>query len=166
MTSDNELTQRLKKQQRVMLFLFILVVTMPILYKVWEESNISIVKVVEMDPPVILGSSDLCAGDKLTFSYNLHIRGTGVLIRDLTVWKVNPPKTVVFSDALRFIVDAPIDQELIESYAIPYFYRNRETSNLEKLPPGKYRRLIAISSPANYKVVAIEGVDFTIREDC
>ena len=161
----DDVADRVKVTQRYLRGILLLILVI-FLWSVWRSTQISAVHVVEIDEVQILTPTELCYGEKLVFSYNLHIRGDGVLTRDLTTWNIDPPRTVVYSNARRFIIEEPLDQHLIESYVIPVHYFNHETGLQEVLPPGNYRRYMAITSPYGDGIYDIIHIDFTIREDC
>lgn len=164
--NTERLESSIRTNQRQLLFYLLLPLLFTILYNIWQDSNLSIVKAVDVDNVYIISKDALCPGEKLVFGYQLHARGEGLLIRDLTVWKIDPPRTVIYSMERRFILDAAIDQKLVESWRIPDLYLDHETGEEQPLVPGAYRRYIAISSPSKDTVIDIEHVDFTIREDC
>lgn len=132
----------------------------------WLSRQLPVVNTVSIDNVQVIGETALCPGEPLKFSYDFHAKGAGVLVRDLTTWRKTPPKTIIFSTSRRFILDGPIDQHLIEAWHVPATYHNYETDKQEPIPPGEYRRYLAISSPSRSTVVAITSIEFSIREDC
>lgn len=131
----------------------------------WQQATATFVKGVDIQNMQIVGSSQLCPGDLLTFNYDLEIRGTGNLIKDFTVWRETPPKTMIFStESKKFIVGEPVHQNLLEAWRIPPYYFNYETYSSEVLPPGTYRRYFSVSSPTNERIVDIDYVEFTIKD--
>lgn len=166
--STDRFISKAKTTNRMLLIAIALVVLVPLLYNIYLDSKINFVKQVDIKDLTVLSGTDLCIGDTLTFAYTLHARGSGVLALDLTLWRVDPPKTVIYSKSERFIIDEPVEQRSVESWRVSSFYKNREKDMLDFIPPGNYRRIIAISSPTNYKIVDIESIDFTIKskEEC
>lgn len=144
----------------------IFILGVPLVGTWWLSRQIPMVNTVSIDTVRTTSEMALCHGDKLVFEYNFHARGAGVLVRDLTAYNVDPPKTMVFSSSRRFILDGPVDQHLREAWTIPHTYHNYETDEDEPLPPGNYLRYLAISSPSRSTVIAIVAVPFLIREDC
>lgn len=161
------LEKRLNVLQYVVIALLVVVIVVPFVWTWWLTSQLPIVSTVSIDNVQLLGSRALCPGDPLTYQYAFHAQGSGVLIRDRVLWRLDPPpKTMVFSVSRRFILSEPIDQELIESWHVPASYLNPETDVQEPLPPGNYRLIFAISSPSRSTVVTIAFVDFIVLSDC
>lgn len=123
------------------------------------------ISTISIDSLRIVGETVLCHGEPLTWQYNFHAAGSGVLVRDKTLWSVEPPKTKIFSSREYFILESAIDQDLTETWHVPNNYINPETALPEPLPPGKYKRVLAISSPSRSTVIAIASVEFEVK-DC
>lgn len=164
--SSERLEARLNVLQYVVIALLVVVIVVPFVWTWWLTRQIPVVSTVSIDNVQTVSETALCPGDPLVVSYDFHAQGAGILIRDWTLWNIDPPKTVIFSTARRFILDGPIDQHLTETWHIPRNFLNHETEQLEPLPTGRYRRYLAISSPSRSTVVAIVAVDFEIRSDC
>lgn len=164
---DRRLERRFNFVQGVLIALLIVVIFVPIIASWWIGRQLPVVSTVSIDNVRLLSPSELCPGDALTFSYDFHAKGAGILVRDLTLWRTDPPpRTLIYSTARRFILDGPIDQHLTETWHIPSTYLDYETEQMTPLPPGGYRRYLAISSPSRSTVVAITSVAFTIKPDC
>lgn len=160
------LEKRLNVLQYVVIALLVVVIVVPFVWTWWLTSQLPVVSTVSIDNVQMHSPSELCPGEALVISYDFHAKGAGILIRDWTLWNIDPPKTVIFSTARRFILDGPIDQHLTETWHIPRTYLNHETETMEPLPPGSYKRYLAISSPSRSTVVAITSVEFTVKENC
>lgn len=165
--SEEQLTKRLNNNNRNIILIIILSVVFSIFYREWKESKLFKVEYVEMNNLHVLSkSTELCHGDKLSFGYDLHIAGDGILIRDLTVWRVDPPQTIIYSEFRRSIINEETDQHHIETFKIPHSYHNYETDEWEPIPPGRYERRFSISSPSNLEAFTKASIPFTIKEKC
>jgi hypothetical protein len=163
---EADLRRQIRRINVFLLVVLAILIIGPAAVTWWIQRQLPIVNVVSIDNVQVIGETALCPGDVLKFSYDFHAKGAGVLVRDLTTWRKTPPKTVIFSTSRRFILDGPIDQHLIEAWHIPSTFHDYETDRDEPIPPGDYRRYLAISSPSRSTVVAITSVEFSIREDC
>jgi hypothetical protein len=164
---DSEAVRQIKRLNLVLLFVFVVILAVPVAGAWWVSRQVPVVSTVSIDNVRITGASELCPGEPLTFSYDFHAKGAGVLVRDLTLWRQTPPpKTLIFSQSRRFILDGPIDQHLVERWTVPRTFFDYETERNELITPGEYRRYLAISSPSRSTVVAIVYVTFHVREDC
>lgn len=121
---------------------------------------------IEITDVRIVGSSDLCPGDSLVIAFYLKADGTGKLVEDATVWVEIPPKTVIYSNSLPFLVDGTLDQEQTVAWPIPETYLDPTTAGKKPLPPGNYKRIFAIGSETDEDEFALDRVLFSIREDC
>lgn len=164
--SSLQLEKRLNVLQWVVVILLVVVIAVPGLVTWWISRNLPVVDVVKIENLQIVGKTELCKGDPLIVEYDFHAKGKGVLVRDFTLWDIEPPRTLIFSMSRRFILDGPIDQHLREAWHIPDTYLNYETEEMEPLAPGAYRRFLAISSPSRSTVIDIASVDFVLRDDC
>lgn len=166
-TQDNrEIIRWIKRANVGILILAVVLVGIPAFASWWISRQLPVVNTVSVENMKIIGVTELCPGQQLVTEYDFHAQGEGVLIRDFTLWLITPPKTMVYSMSRRFILDGPTDQHLRETWTIPDFYFNYETELNEPLPPGKYRRYMAISSPSRSTVIAIASVEFIVKEDC
>lgn len=161
-----QLEKRLNILQWVIVALLVIVIAVPPVAIWWLSRQLPVVNTVQIDNMQMHSPVALCPGDPLIVSYNFHAQGAGVLVRDWTLWSTTPPKTVIFSTSRRFILDGPIDQHLTETWHIPPTYLNFETEHQEPLPPGNYRRFLAISSPSRSSVIDIDWMDFVIKANC
>lgn len=163
---QSDIEYRVRNNMRQFTTFMVLFLVAQFLFTWWSSERHTIVKAVDIFDASTVGESDLCPGDKLIFTYGLDVKGSGRLLRDTTVWKVDPPRTVIYSDERRFIVDIPLSQKLTEAWIVPEEYYNYETAEFEILPPGEYRRYMSISSPLNENVLDITSTPFTIKENC
>lgn len=158
-----DLASAVRKQQRAIVILFLLVIFVPPIFDWFSTREIPKVSSVSINNMSLLSSSEVCPGDAITFSYDLEFQGSGVLVRDLTLWNVDPPKTIIFSVARRFILPADITQQsLAENWRVPQTYYSYEVDSQLPLPPGNYHRQIAISSTTDEEVVDVDWVEFTV----
>lgn len=156
---ENRVEKRQRDAKMFVLLVILAFVIVPIAWNYWTNN-------VSLSGGEVTGKSELCPGEMLVFAYHLHTRGSGIFIRDLTTWKTTPPKTVVFSEPRRFIINGKIDQDLHEAWEVPEVYFNYETWTEEPLPPGNYIRYLAVTSSTDSIAEDILPVPFTIREDC
>jgi hypothetical protein len=165
-THDDDVKRRLSRLNAILIAMFATILIVPAVGSWWVARQLPIVDTVKIDNLKAESPTDLCPGESLIVSYDFHAKGEGVLVRDWTAWYVTPPKTMIFSMSRRFILDGPIDQHLVETWTIPAAYFDYETEHEQPLPPGEYRRYVAISSPSRSTVIAIASLPFSIRADC
>lgn len=163
---QTDATKEIKRLNLILLLVFVVILAVPAIGAWWVSRQLPVVNTVDIENVNIVGESILCPGQPLITSYDFHAQGAGVLIRDWTLYNIDPPRTLIYSMSRRFILDGPVDQHLRETWHVPPTYLNYETENFEPLPPGKYRRFMAISSPSRSSVIDIVHVDFTISEEC
>ena len=165
--NSERLESRLNVLQYVVIALLAVVIVVPFVWTWWITRQLPVVSTVSIDNVHLLSPAELCPGEPVIYAYSFHAQGTGVLIRDRVLWRLDPPpKTMVFSTSRRFIITEPIDQELTEAWHVPSSYLSPETDDFESLPPGNYRMIFAISSPSRSTVVAIGSVDIAVKEGC
>jgi hypothetical protein len=164
--SDRQIERRINYTQKILVALLLIVIIVPFLASWWIARQYPAISTVTFDNLQVVGESALCPGQPLIISYDFHAGGSGVLVRDATVWRLVPPRTIIFSTSRRFILDGPIEQHLNEAWHIPVHYLNPETDKVELIPPGDYKRIVAISSPSASRIVAIGSVNFSIKEGC
>lgn len=163
---DAELRRQIRITNRFVLFVLVAMIVGPIAFSAWfarQYPSINAIAISNMQAP---GETALCPGDPLTVAYDFKADGAGVLVRDATTWNVTPPKTLIFSTSRRFILDGPVAEHVVETWHVPTSYRDPETDTDAPVPPGAYRRYVAIAAVRPAGVVAIDYVDFTIRADC
>lgn len=164
---ERRLERRLNFTQWILGTLLVIIIATPVVISWWIARQTPFISTVSVDSVQAVGETALCPGDPLVVTYDFHAKGAGVLVRDRTLWQLEPPpKTIIFSTSRRFILTGPIDQHLTEAWHVPPTYRNPETDLYEPIPPGDYALLMAISSPSRSTVVAISSVSFSVRSDC
>jgi hypothetical protein len=163
---DDVFTRQIKRINIMLLIVLAALVLGPAFAGWWVARQLPVVSLVEIDNMQTVGNTALCPGEKLIITYDFHAKGAGVLVRDWTTWSMEPPRTMIYSEWRRFILDGPIDQHLRETWAIPGNYFNYENGAQENMPPGPYRRYLAISSPSRSTTIDTSYVSFSIREDC
>lgn len=113
-----------------------------------------------------VGETALCPGDALRYDVGLHVSGPGVFDLDVSVWRVTPPATVLFSSTRRMVFTGPTDYELERSWTIPDFYASSVDGSPEYWTAGQYERRHAISTSSRSTQPSIVTIPFVIREDC
>ena len=114
----------------------------------------------------VTGPSALCAGDTLTYSVDLSVTQPGVYAVDVSVWRVTPPATVIFSEERRFVASEPTDYTLARAWTVPLHHIDPTTNALVDWSPGRYERRHAISTTSRASEPSIIAVPFWIRADC
>lgn len=129
-----------------------------------DEPAVTDVDLTELS---VVSSNAVCPGEELLIKISVHIEGKGKVERDVTVQRVEPAKTVIFSEPFRFSIVGPIDQSYYIPWRVPERYFNFETGLTEELPPGEYLRIVTLSAQGyRYMLSDTEAVQFTIRGDC
>lgn len=164
--SDAALHRQVKIINLVVLAILIAVVIGPFLFQRWFAQQYPAIDTIAIRDVRVVGETALCPGDTLTMTYRFEASGTGVLVRDATVWNVTPPKTMIFSNNRRFILDGATREAITETWTVPQSYLNTETDQQEPLPPGEYRRYVGIAALRPTGVVAIGYATFAVRGDC
>ena len=142
-------------------------IVLSIVVNAWWDSRQPAIANISITDVVLAGPAALCSGEPLLISYAVHIAGSGVLERDATTWKLQPPYTIINSNPSRLVIDGSIDAQAVEeAWVIPASYLNPLTGRVESLPSGSYRRSIALSSLGRNATSSIGSVDFAIRADC
>lgn len=163
---DAELRRQIMRTNRFVLVVLVAMIVGPVAFSAWFAWQYPSISSINISDMRAIGGTDLCPGDPLVIDYNFKAEGAGVLVRDATTWHVTPPKTLIFSTSRRFILDGPVAEHVKETWHVPTFYHDPETDSDAPLPPGAYRRYVAIAAARPAGVVAIDYVDFVIREDC
>ncbi len=159
---EQEKTVKLRREvrftNRIAMFSLALLIILPIAYSMWSDVRVSNLHIV--------GDSTLCPGEKLEIEYYLSVNSASILVRDWTTWSIDPPLTKLFSTAERFIVESELDQRIKRTWRVPEEFLNTETDEIEPMPPGKYRRILAVSSPSRSSSISIAAIDFEILGEC
>lgn len=162
---DSDLRKQIRRVNMVLILVLAVLIIGPATVTWAVSRQYPSISTISIDNLRITGETALCPGEPLTWQYNFHAAGSGVLVRDKTLWSQVPPKTKIFSTREYFILEDAIDQDLVETWHVPVMFINPETDETEPLPPGQYKRVLAISSPSRSTVIAIASVEFEIR-DC
>lgn len=162
---DDVFTRQIKRINILLLIMLAVLILGPATVSWWVARQLPVVNTLDIEGMQIEGFTTFCPNDPLVTIYDFHATGAGVLVRDYTLWNIEPPRTLIYSTSRRFILDGPVDQHLRETWHVPANYLNYETERMEPLPPGRYRRYMAISSPSRSTVIDIGFVDFEIM-DC
>ena len=121
---------------------------------------------MEFEQARIDGVTALCPGETLTYTVDLVVNRPGVFDIDVSVWRENPPATVIFSSTRRAVLDTPITYKLPRSWTVPDTYLDPTTNQPVAWLPGKYERRHAISAVGQVADPTLVSFPFTIREDC
>lgn len=156
-----------KRNNKIILIAIISFLLVTSLHYLYDRASSIFFKQVDIYDVEMISMSELCPGDDLIFRYRFKTEGKGVLVKDFTLWRQSPPKTMVFSEARRFIVKE-VDQQLVETWPIPERYFSYETWSDEPLEPGNYLRYFAVTSSVQDVTFDIEEIPFTIKpkEEC
>jgi hypothetical protein len=163
---DTDLRRQIRRVNLILLVVLAVLIGGPAIVTWAIARQYPSISTISIDNLHITGRALLCPGEPLIWQYNFHAAGSGVLVRDKTLWSITPPKTKIFSSREYFILENAIDQDLTETWYVPTSYTNPETALPEPLPPGVYRRVLAISSPSRSTVIAIASVEFEVLADC
>jgi hypothetical protein len=108
----------------------------------------------------------LCPGEALNYDLTLHYDGQGVFVIDISVWRVTPPATVVYSESRRVVMTGPQEMLLPQRWVVPDRVFNPKTGLTEPFTPGLYERRHAVTTASRATAPAIIAVPFTVRGDC
>jgi hypothetical protein len=111
-------------------------------------------------------TTPLCPGDTLPYSIVLHVSEPGVYAVDVSVWRMTPPATVIFSEARRFVISRATDYTLPREWSIPLTHPDPTTNGQVTWQPGRYERRHAISTVSRAAKPSIVVIPFTIAERC
>jgi hypothetical protein len=123
----------------------------------------SVVTIANLRP---LGATDLCPGETLRYTYQIIGDLSGVLDIDMTIWRVTPPQTVLYSLSRRDVLVRPVDLTRTDAWVVPDEGTNPLTLQPLEWQPGDYERRVAISTPSRNTEPAIAVLPFRIRQDC
>lgn len=113
-----------------------------------------------------VGPTALCPGDTLRYDLALHVAGPGVFDLDVSVWRVTPPSTVLFSQTRRMVFDGPAEYTLGREWVIPEVYSSPVDGSPERWAAGQYTRRHAIVTVSRSTEPSIVSIPFSIRQDC
>lgn len=165
---DARIERRINYTQTILAVLLLVVIAVPFVLSFWYERTTDIIRDATISDIAIVGESQLCPGDMLTTRHTFSVRGSGTLVADATTWRMTPPMTVVFSEARRFIVEDDFSRVVYRGYEIPATIIDERTQKPVPLEPGRYKRILAVSSPSRSGVFSKQSVEFTVlpEEEC
>ena len=123
-------------------------------------------------PPVTIqnlratSSTELCAGDVLTYAYDLVGDEPAVVELTSTIWRVTPPQTVIYSGVKRDILIPPVTHRGGESIVIPAVVFDPTQPEPLQIAAGVYERRIAVTTVGRDTRDFAVALPFLIREDC
>jgi len=121
----------------------------------------------EIGIPVISGASELCPGETLDFIFEVSVEEAGVLVLDMSTWKVDPPPaTIIFSERDVMVISEARTFTITRQWQIPDRYPDPATNELVEWVPGAYTRDIAVSAQGLNTDPSTQAVPFMIKEDC
>lgn len=82
---SRKLERRINFVQAILVSLLLIVLAVPLAATWWINRQLPVVNTVSIDNVQLLSPSALCPGDALTFSYDFHAKGAGILVRDMTL---------------------------------------------------------------------------------
>jgi hypothetical protein len=167
-TFEKSVERRLNFTQYIIIGLLIVVIGVPFVVVNWFSRTADVIDKVEISNVQILGGNELCPGERLSWSFDLTVRGTGNLDIDGTSYRVAPPSTIVFSNTRRMVVFGDLTERVVDSWLVPVTHINPANGEAEPFPAGRYLRLIAISSPSRSTIFTKAIVPFTVlaEADC
>lgn len=152
--------------QWFLVVLFLVIIGGPILLGWWIGTQVNEVGGVSIENARVVGDSAVCPGDRLMIAFDFHAQGAGLLDVDSTLWATEqPPRTLIYSTSRRFVLSESINQQITEAWYVPTSYTDFATGDVTPLPPGTYRRAMAISSPTRSTVLATATIEFEVA-DC
>lgn len=165
---DARIERRINYTQTILAALLVVVIAVPFVFSWWYERNAEVVHKATLSDIAIVGESAVCPGDLLTTRHLFTVSGSGILVADATTWRITPPMTVVFSEARRFIVEDDFSRIVYRSYEIPATIIDERTNQPVPIPPGRYKRILAVSSPSRSSVFSKQSAEFTVlpEEEC
>ncbi len=164
--SDEDLSKWVKSINKILIFVVILLALVPTFLTWYAAQRYPRVSTLQISEMQLLDSYYLCPGDKLIYEYRIKSKGEGNLDRRRTLWRIEPPRTVLFSETEEYIMDGDREDVMTEAWRIPETYINPSTDDVEPLPPGLYKRIISIASPTNSTLSTVSSVIFEIPENC
>lgn len=113
-----------------------------------------------------LSSTSLCVGDTLQYQVGLEVYDSGVFDFDVSIWRLTPPMTVVFSNPQRVVFTQPQTFVVTREWIVPDTYINPATSAREEWLPGQYEIRFGLSTPSRSTRPSTTALPFTIQENC
>lgn len=163
---DERIERRINYTQSLLAALLLVVIAVPFAFSWWYSETSDAIRDVSLTEMSIVSNTALCPGEILTTRHRFAAKGTGILIADATTWRITPPMTIVLSEARRFIVEGDSSRIVYRSYVIPATYTDERTLQQVPLEPGRYKRIISVSSESSGGIFSAQSVEFTVRGDC
>lgn len=123
-------------------------------------------------PPVTIrnlratSETNLCAGDVLTYAYDLVGEEPAVVELTATIWRVTPPQTIIYSGTRRDILIPPVTHRGGESIVVPALVFDPTRPELVSITAGRYERRIAVTAVGRDTQDFAVALPFAVREDC
>jgi len=108
----------------------------------------------------------VCPGDTLPYTVTFQVTEPGVYAVDVSVWRVSPPATVLFSDARRMVLTEQISYTIAREWVIPATYPDPTINLPVAWLPGRYERRHAISTVSRATKPSMVSIPFTIAKGC
>lgn len=133
----------------------------------WRISQAIKIESIEVTNVRVLGSSEVCPGDRLSVAFDVDVKGFGIVIWDSSTQHDGQPATL--SVAKRVPVDGPVTLNLVDEWNIPIIPEIMLEGE-RKWQPGNYVRLVTVSASTSYVSRFVEPrkfvVPFTIKASC
>lgn len=123
-------------------------------------------QMVEIQNLRATGPTDLCPGETLGYRFDVHGEQRGVLEFDMSVWRLEPPGTVIFSQPIRIVLIEPVHYPRSGDWLLPVELADPLTGAPVAWSAGHYEWRIAYSTASRSTTPTIAALPFTIREDC
>ena len=119
-----------------------------------------------LESPVVHGSSDLCPGETLRFSFSTTVREPSVVDFDVTTWGHEPRRIILQRPTQRMVMAEAMTWPVDWSFTVPESYVNLRSGEFEDWQPGEYRLDAAITSVSRDTITSMMSIPFTVREGC
>lgn len=114
----------------------------------------------------VVGDAALCPGETLTYTLEFVYNQPGVFDVDVTVFRVTPPQTILFSETRRVVIAEPEALTVAYAWVIPAEYEDIRTQAMVALAPGQYERRHSVTTISRSTEPAIVTIPFEIGEGC
>ena len=115
---------------------------------------------------VPLSSTNLCSGDKLQYQVGLEVYAPGVFVYDVSIWRITPPMTVIFSDPQRVVFTQPQTYVVTREWTVPSTYVDPGSLERVEWLPGEYEMRFGLSTSTRSTLPSTTVLPFTIQENC
>lgn len=113
-----------------------------------------------------LSPTDICPGHVLRYQVDLRVEGEGIFDYDLSIWRISPPMTVIFSTPQRVVFSEEKEFTVIRELRLPEEYVDPGNGALTPWLPGEYELRFALSTPSRSTKPSIEVLSFRVLENC